>query len=218
MTGKKLFEKCYDIHKKLSVYTKSFLEYYKQQLLNCTVWEYAIGGQSLHRGYYYPSSIIICTNQNRGKKATKIPQGKSYYRYGFNSNHKMLIVDQYAELNTHEFLIHENDKEFSIVFRENGGILNLYECCYNQNNQLSSYISVNMMPYIQQISSCDAKFYSYENSATIIDSYLLFCFYEEKIQLMFEHERYTFLNTNNKSIQQKSETCIKPTISWIDYK
>ena len=58
--------------------------------------EYAIGGETIYRGFYCPSPIydILIGGCNRGRPLKRFPKNsRPTYIYGFDKNYKLMITD-----------------------------------------------------------------------------------------------------------------------------
>lgn len=103
--------------------------------------EFAIGGKTIHRGYYCPSPIydIIVGGSNRGRLVKRPGQGEITYVYGMDAANNVVLADSFW--GGKEYIFHTGDTVLSIIFRENFPLLpvvQVSECSY-QNGKLQSY-------------------------------------------------------------------------------
>ena len=103
--------------------------------------EFAIGGKTIHRGYYCPSPIydIIVGGCARGRLAKRPGQSEITYVYGMDAANNVVFADSFW--GGKEYIFHQGDTVLSIVFRENFlqlPVVQVSECSY-QNGELRSY-------------------------------------------------------------------------------
>ncbi len=210
MEEKDFVKKIEEIGKVFSEYQNSYSDEYNKLLAKCECQEYSKGGQAFHRGYYCPTVVmdIVIQNASRGKKVKNIPKQKPYYRYGFDSEHKLLIVDKYGDLDRHEFLVYEDNREYGITFDENIGIINISECIYDGQNRLTDYFVYSLVG--SDVSGCTAEIYTYDDNGLILDLYDYSDLNQTKKLLnnLSRHERFTFPVIDGKLSEYIYEDCL----------
>lgn len=153
--------------------------------------EHSTGGEALHRGYYCPSPTldIVVGKGNRGRLLKRLTvNSKPIYRFGFNSNSELTIVDA-LHLNSHEIIIRDGRVETGIAFSINLEIETLSECVYC-HNQIVSYIFCGYDSYDRRIYEYRKETYKYSKEGlTEVDQY---DFLNSKNAPMLQHERYIF--------------------------
>lgn len=115
-------------------------------------YEYSVGGLSLHRGFYSPSSLdLTVKGLSRGRLLKKQPKsGKFDYEYAFDDQNRLICVKcmGYKSSAKIEFLLYENNRVLSFVY-DLGNDFNrlslISECQYN-NNKLIRYESALCIP------------------------------------------------------------------------
>lgn len=91
--------------------------------------------KALNRGIYHPGDgfELAVSNIGRGHKLKKaLDDGGKYYCFCFDENDDLLCAEKYEgkEIIQREYIIHENDKEYGLVFRQ-GELENIYAAEYN---------------------------------------------------------------------------------------
>ena len=135
----------------------------KEQINN---YQYAAGGELLHRGYRCPSLIkdIVIGNCNRGRilvHPTKAKQ-KIEYEYGLHDNQLLLVKhylsDQAFEI---EYVSYSGDIQIGYTFDSEMLLQTISECIYH-SDKLMSYSVVNLNSCGVFISS-EKEIYEYDN-------------------------------------------------------
>lgn len=178
--------------------------------------EYSTGGELLHRGYYCPSPIldIVVGNCNRGRLLKHLTRkNKPSYRYGFNNEGKLILVDQ-INLNSHEFIFYNNESEIGITFLGNDGIQSLSEC-KSCNHQIQSYIFCLYHPVENHIIEYVKEDYAY--SETKLCKTNVYRFVNERDGLLLRREEYAFKHDSDGYLSHYTVTeydgnSIKPSI------
>jgi len=106
-------------------------------------YEYGIGGEVIHRGYYCPSPIIdvIHGNCTRGRSVKKKPQKEPSYVFGFDKQNRLVTVEQ-RDTNEKEFLLYRENVVQSLmydVFCGYSHIINISECVYDEQGRIREY-------------------------------------------------------------------------------
>lgn len=177
-------------HKEKLQMCKNYVDHY----------QYAVGGEGLHRGYYCPSLIrdIVVGNCNRGRlvKDLKRTRQNISYEYGF-CNGKLQLVIYYAnkEIYEIEYISYYGEKQIGYTFDNTFTLKRVSECVY-KNNKLMSYLLVDA-DSVEPFVGIEKEVYEYDNgvmcSATIYLMYALnFCRHEKYI---FTHDKDGFLSS-----------------------
>lgn len=78
---------------------------------------YGIGGQCIHRGVMCADPFYeIDSNITRGKLTDKVPKRKNYYRYSFDNNGSLLLVEKYCDVDSVEVLCREGSIVYGLDF------------------------------------------------------------------------------------------------------
>ena len=120
----------------------------------------------------------------------------------------MLIVDKYGDLDRHEFLVYEDNREYGITFDENIGIINISECIYDGQNRLTDYFVYSLVG--SDVSGCTAEIYTYDDNGLILDLYDYSDLNQTKKLLnnLSRHERFTFPVIDGKLSEYIYEDCL----------
>lgn len=111
-------------------------------------YEYARGGECIHRGFYCPSSVLdkLIGGYNRGKKINK-PRSIShnFYKYYFNDKDIIIRSDKYnnGRCQETEFIICKENKYYGVSFRTEEhltGLLSMEQ--YSDRGIVNKYITV----------------------------------------------------------------------------
>lgn len=117
-------------------------------------WEYAVGGELLHRGYYCPSRILdlIAANGGRGR-LLKRPTARSRpdYEFGFDAAGRLTaLIKRHRDLPDkpdYELILREGDRELGLTFSDAEGIHQVSECIY-EGNRLAAYTLIQYSQWI----------------------------------------------------------------------
>ena len=111
--------------------------------------EYARGGESIHRGFYCPSSMdLVVGNCNRGRLLKRPPSSNNKtYEYLFDSHDRMICVYKFDrslsdEMNpvAIEFIIYQEEQVLSLIFESfRSRCLSCISACQYESNKLMRY-------------------------------------------------------------------------------
>ena len=143
--------------------------------------EYAKGGETVHRGFYFPGyATLFVGGMNRGRLLKRAPKDNRYnYEYWFDAEGKMICAFKYAKnLNFRlvevEFLIYQNDEVMSVIFEKvqnNTYWLHGISNCYFSDNRLSRYELVWFC--VTETESAHTEMIETESWETLIKSHCL---------------------------------------------
>lgn len=111
---KDLNDSCFKLADAADLYADDILARADEFKKQVTYYEYGIAGTSLHRGWYSPSLIedIVIGNVSRGRLVRNPRKStKPSFRFGFDQNEKIIVVDNYSE-GRHiesEYIVYEED-------------------------------------------------------------------------------------------------------------
>lgn len=226
---KEQFPECYsflleDSRELLNMALTVSKEEHEERMQKCkelvNTYQYAVGGELLHRGYYCPSPVkdIVMGNCNRGKRI-KHPikfEQKMMYEYGFCDDQLLLIKhnidDQIIET---EYISYTDSKQIGCTFNSEMKLRTISECIYN-DDKLTSYFLVNLDSF-NSITSCEKEIYEYKNgwlhSATL---YMMqtanSCLHDKYI---FSHDSDGYLSSY-KVVEYENGN-IKEDFYWKDH-
>lgn len=107
--------------------------------------EWSVGGKSMDRGYYCPSTVrdLVVVGQSRGKLLKRPrPQSRPSFCYGFDQNGSLLTVTALQEQSgkplRKEVLFYEGEIQYGLAADVDGGSLSLCVCRYEEG-KLRSY-------------------------------------------------------------------------------
>ncbi|WNS78976.1 hypothetical protein RRU94_03280 [Domibacillus sp. DTU_2020_1001157_1_SI_ALB_TIR_016] len=130
--------------------------------------EYAKGGESIHRGYYCPNLVydLVVGNAKRGRLYKRKPQpGKFTYEYGFDREGRLLRVRKTTEFTAstgqfnEEFLLYEEDAVYSVCFHHTSNLEVVSKCIYDSGKVTRYERSLFLLQHAELYS----EEYSYEN-------------------------------------------------------
>ena len=151
--------------------------------------QFATGGDIMHRGYYCPSPVqdIVVGGCKRGK-LLKQPNanGKFNYKYGFDSNGKMITVEHFS-LKPDEIIVRQDQVEIGIEFKEIYGIFAITECVYS-GSQIMSYAYALYDPFEKYVIETKKELYSYSAEGLEKADFLSVV----GSKSLFGHQQYTF--------------------------
>lgn len=130
---------CGRLAQKAKAYEKDYKQLYMELKGKITRYEFASGGQGLHRGFYCPSPIldIITGNLSKGKLLkTLTAKSKPTYTFGFDQQNALVIVENGLEK---EIILHKEKLETGIKFSDSLAISAITECVY-QNGKICAYL------------------------------------------------------------------------------
>ena len=107
--------------------------------------EWSVGGKSMDRGYYCPSTVrdLVVVGQSRGKLLKRPrPKSRPSFCYGFDENGRLLTVTTLQEQSgkplRKEVLFYEGECQYGLAADVDGGSLSLCVCRYEEGT-LRSY-------------------------------------------------------------------------------
>ena len=133
-----------------------------QEYKSCVnTYQYATGGECIHRGYYCPSLIkdIVTGNCNRGKlikNPARVKRGISY-EYGFCDDKLLLIRNM--DLSETEYIFHSDGKQTGYTFDSKMVLRTITECTY-AHGRLMRYFLIHL-DFSGSIYSCEKEIYEY---------------------------------------------------------
>lgn len=183
-------------------------------------YQYATGGEVLHRGYYCPSLIkdIVIGNCNRGRTVrnpTKTKQ-KITYEYAFQDNHLLLVKHNTCDHSDEiEYVTYSDKKQIGYTFDNEMQLRTISECIYQDEN-LTSYFIVNL-DFDGTFISSEKEIYEYDNG--LLHSVTVYmmqttnsCTHDKYI---FSHDQDGFLTTY-QVIEYENGT-VKENSYWKDH-
>jgi len=176
--------------------------------------QFASGDSVLHRGYYCPSLVrdIVVGNCKRGK-LLKRASSKETYKYGFDSNGKMITVEHSSPLMYDEIIIHQDQVEIGIAFKELHGIIMVSECVYN-HGQIMSYTNALYSSFDKFITETKKEIYSYSGEGLEKADFLLIFGSKTLVQhyqYKFQHDSEGYLSSYTID-QIAKDGSVKPRI------
>lgn len=183
-------------------YKDHFDELVKQTLKQTVRYDYASGGESIHRGYYCPSPVLdkLIGGYNRGKKIQKPRMNAPhYYKYYFDDCNRMIRCDNYIHEKCYatEFVIIEDNIIFGISFNTNDnltGLLSMEQ--YLDSGTLDKYITVLPDLYTgnENHSIYSSEKYEYDESNTLRK--VIYASGIPKLNLISEENYYVVYDDN----------------------
>lgn len=172
-------QRLFDLYDK---YLYSYDELREKALAETCYMEYSKGGESFHRGYYYPSPVfdLIVGNANRGRLLKRRPAVNYDYIYYLNKARQIIMVDGFTTwengrktLYTREFVIHQDDAEISVEYKLDSflGYIHMYSAslCDYEAGKLRAYRHLCASAYCRDDGSRYVSKYSYSISAEDYD-------------------------------------------------
>ncbi len=109
--------------------------------------EYAKGGELMHRGFYSPSlEDLFVGNVSRGRLLKSMPKKGFSYEYAFDSCGKLIACKQYSnvsavsqDIDDIEFLIYENERVLSLIYNTFDNRIDIISECYYVDGRLQKY-------------------------------------------------------------------------------
>ncbi len=102
--------------------------------------EYSKGGETIHRGFYSPSSLdLVVSGCNRGRLYKRLPKpGTCTYEYIFDDKDNMICCNKYNKFKTvsTELFIYEQDKVYGLYYDYS---LSFISECHYENGKLIKY-------------------------------------------------------------------------------
>lgn len=163
-------------------YKEKYITLYEKCCRDIVSWQYGRGGVTIHRGWYCPSPVrdIVIGNAGRGKLLKKEARcGKpADYKYGFDANGELLIVDgPYSELHkgySHkEFIIKEDLQRLGLRFEEWCGktrLCSISICKYREGKLIEYILSSRPDVRADTISSFEREQYSYGGNGELVSA------------------------------------------------
>lgn len=182
-------------------------------------YQYAVGGETLHRGYYCPSLIkdIVTGNCNRGRLIRDITKTKKItYEYGFRDNQPVIVKHN---INGHlfgiEYIIYCGNKQIGYTFDNEMQLMAVSECVY-QNEKLISYFLVNCDSFGSPV-TCEKEIYKYDDNLLLsVETYLIqaanSCLHNKYI---FYHDSEGYLSSYK--VDEYENGNIKKDFYWKDH-
>ena len=150
----------------LSQCDNDFSLLYQKQLEKVMYKEYALNGETIHRGYYCPSPIrdIVISNCNRGRLLKgSIKSSKVVREYGFNVHHNLILVIRRTEFTEYEMIDRYENIEIEIQFDYEWLPKMITKCIYNNNNQIISYTELPYNPINLELLEYNREEYTYDD-------------------------------------------------------
>jgi len=114
---------------------------------NAHRFEYAKGGELMHRGFYSPSSEdVFVGNVSRGRLLKSVPKKGYGYEYAFDSCGKLIACKKFSnvsalsqDIDNIEFLIYENEGVLSLIYNTIDKRIDVISECYYVDGRLQKY-------------------------------------------------------------------------------
>ena len=132
-------------------YRNSFQQLNEDAIANANRREYSKGGETIHRGFYSPSSLdLVVGGCNRGRLYKNIRKNSKYdYEYIFDDKGKLICARTYTDqfggihqVYEIEFILYEPDKVTSLVYMASDHELHFMSECQYDKGKLYRYESV----------------------------------------------------------------------------
>jgi len=161
--------------------------------------EYAKGGESYHRGFYFPGvSDLTLISRDRGRLMNSPPEDKNYnYEYLFDDRDKLICVYKYGEIDRRqkllstELFVYGDNKVLSFGFdtADDNSISFISECQY-ENGLLALYEFARRATRYgeEDCYEIDMEMYGYTDA--LLDAFYWYRF-DPSVQVLSQ-EKYTF--------------------------
>lgn len=199
------------------------LEEHKEKIQRCkecvNTYQYSVGGEVLHRGYYCPSLIkdIVMGNCNRGRLVKNTAKTKKVtYEYGFRDNQLLLVRHNISDhLFEIEYISYFGNKQIGYTFDNEMQLRTISECVYH-NEKLKSYFLVNYDPFGLSI-NCEKEIYEYDSN--LLHSVTVYLIQAADSCL---HNKYVFYHDSNGylssyKVDEFENGNIKEDFYWKDH-
>lgn len=130
--------------------------------------QYSKGGETIHRGYYYPGLVLdlIAKGASRGHLYKRMPQNAKYsYEYTFDENGRMIkVIKRQGDKipPTEEYFVYEKDTIISFIFGD--GLEGISKCDFKDDNLIMyTFVRFRFWEKSNSIAEYSCEKYSYEN-------------------------------------------------------
>lgn len=163
------FESTYAYYLNLrSLYIDKLEDFRNEVAKNEAYKQYSKGGETIHRGYYYPGLVLdlIAKGASRGRLYKRMPKNAKYsYEYTFDKNGRMIKSLQRGEGNCspiEEYFLYEKNTVISFIFEY--GLQYITKCDYENDNLIMyTYVRFRFGRTSNNIAEYRCEKYSYEN-------------------------------------------------------